>query len=407
MPLHPFEFRIASLWPPDEWRDVTVVVAVSGGADSVALLRAVAALKTDGSGRLCAAHFNHKLRPDADEDQRFVADLCNHLGLSCEIGDCRDGKLLTASGDGIELAARRSRYDFLKHAAGRLGARFVLAAHTADDQAETILHRVVRGTGVSGLGGMSRCRRLGHATLLRPLLGVRRAELREYLRDIGQAFREDPSNADRRFTRNRIRHELLPLLERHYNSGVAEALLRLGNLAADVQKVIENQVNLLAQKAVKLENGAAVEIDCSALSGQPRHLVRELLMLVWRGQSWPLQAMGFDEWDQLAQMILTDGEPLLPSPLPGEGPGVRACGKFSLPAPASGEGPVVRAYDKTLLPSPVSGEGPGVRAVDKSLPSPLPGEGPGVRAASKKFFPGNVQAELLNGLLCLKKIESL
>jgi tRNA(Ile)-lysidine synthase len=304
MSLHPFETRLAALWPPDEWRDLTVLAAVSGGGDSVALLRAAAALKTGGAGRLCVAHFNHKLRPEAEDDERFVTTLCKDLGLSCETGFYDVRQLAENTGEGIEPAARRARYDFLKETAGRLGARFVLTAHTADDQAETILHRIVRGTGIAGLSGMSRSRPLGHATLLRPLLGVRRRELEEYLRDIGQPFREDSSNADRRFTRNRIRHELLPLLTRHYNSAVADALLRLGSLAADVQAVIDDLVDQLRERAVKFENKSAVEIDAASLAGQPPYLLRELLALIWRRQSWPLQAMGFVQWDQLARMLL-------------------------------------------------------------------------------------------------------
>ncbi|MGD0653026.1 MAG: tRNA lysidine(34) synthetase TilS [Thermoguttaceae bacterium] len=304
MSLHPFETRLAALWPPDEWRDLTVLAAVSGGADSVALLRAVAALKTGGAGRLCVAHFNHKLRDEAEDDERFVVALCKQLGLSCETGFGHVAQLAADASEGIEPAARRARYEFLKETAGRLGARFVLTAHTADDQAETILHRIVRGTGIAGLAGMSRTRRLGHATLLRPLLSVRRRELEEYLRDIGQPFREDSSNADRRFTRNRIRHELLPLLGRQYNSAVADALLRLGSLAADVQGVIDELVDQLHQRAVKFENKSAVEIDTAQLAGQPPHLLRELLALVWRRQSWPMRSMGFVQWDQLARMLL-------------------------------------------------------------------------------------------------------
>jgi len=281
-----------------------VLAAVSGGADSVALLRAVAALKTGGAGRLCVAHFNHKLRDEAEDDERFVVALCKQLGLSCETGFGHVAQLAADASEGIEPAARRARYEFLKETAGRLGARFVLTAHTADDQAETILHRIVRGTGIAGLAGMSRTRRLGHATLLRPLLSVRRRELEEYLRDIGQPFREDSSNADRRFTRNRIRHELLPLLGRQYNSAVADALLRLGSLAADVQGVIDELVDQLHQRAVKFENKSAVEIDTAQLAGQPPHLLRELLALVWRRQSWPMRSMGFVQWDQLARMLL-------------------------------------------------------------------------------------------------------
>ncbi|MGA2059330.1 MAG: tRNA lysidine(34) synthetase TilS [Thermoguttaceae bacterium] len=303
MPLHLFETRLACLWPPEQWLDLTVLLAVSGGADSVALLRAMAALKTGGLGRLCVAHFNHKLRDQADDDQHFVVSLCKQLGLSCETGCCDVAQLAAGTGEGIEPAARRARYDFLKDTAGRLGARFVLTAHTADDQAETILHRIVRGTGISGLAGMSRSRRLGHATLLRPLLGVRRRELEAYLHVIGQPFREDPSNADRRFTRNRIRHGLLPLLARQYNSAVSDALLRLGSLAADVQAVIDGLVDQLYERAVKFENSNSVEINAALLAGQAPYLLRELLVCVWRRQSWPMRAMGFTQWDQLARLL--------------------------------------------------------------------------------------------------------
>ena len=145
---------------------MTVLAAVSGGADSVALLRAVAALKTGGAGRLCVAHFNHKLRDQADEDQQFVVALCKQIGLSCETGASDVAQLAANEGEGIEPAARRARYEFLKQAAGRVGARFVLTAHTADDQAETILHRIIRGTGIAGLAGMSRSRRLGQCHAL-------------------------------------------------------------------------------------------------------------------------------------------------------------------------------------------------------------------------------------------------
>ena len=303
MTLHPLEKRFADSWPPEQWQDLTVLLAVSGGADSVALLRAMVALKTGGIGRLCIAHFNHKLRDDAGDDQRFVVDLCKQFGISCETGFGDVAGLSASASEGIEETARRARYDFLQETAGRLGARFVVTAHTADDQAETILHRIVRGTGIAGLAGMPRSRPFGPATLLRPLLNVRRRELEKYLCDIGQPFRDDPSNADCRFTRNRIRHELLPLLAEQYNSGVADALLRLGSLAGEVQRVVEGLVEEIREQAVLFENETTVEIDAAALAGRLRYLLRELLVLIWRRKSWPMQAMGFVQWDQLAGML--------------------------------------------------------------------------------------------------------
>src|SRR3569623_1408931 len=165
-----FERRLAEDWAPSDWSDLTVLVAVSGGADSVALLRGMAALRRSGPGRLIVAHFNHALRAAAAEDERFVVELCRELGLVCEVGRSRVAERAAECGDGVEAAARHARYEFLQATADRLGARYVATAHTADDQAETILHRILRGTGLAGLSGMSRSRPLGQAVpLLRPM----------------------------------------------------------------------------------------------------------------------------------------------------------------------------------------------------------------------------------------------
>jgi len=302
--IHRLEADLAADWPPDAWQDVTVLLAVSGGADSVALLRAMSALKTGGEGRLCAAHLNHRLRDEQSQaDEAFVVELCRRLEIACEVG--RAEVRLSASQDreGLEEAARKARYQFLEKTAARLGARYVVTAHTADDQAETILHRILRGTGIGGLCGMPRIRLLGPAvTLIRPMLGLRRAKLLAYLDDLGQPYRSDASNDDIRYTRNRIRHRLLPHLARHFNTGVVDALLRLAALAAEVQNVVELLVDEVSQQCVSVQGPDKVQLDLAALSSQPRYVVRELLMAVWRKQSWPMQAMGFAEWDLLGEM---------------------------------------------------------------------------------------------------------
>jgi len=252
-------------------------------------------------GRICVAHLNHQLRPDADADERFVVDLCSRLGVPCEVGRVVLEPEV-CSNIGLEAAARSARYRFLEEAAGRLGARFVVTAHTADDQAETILHRILRGTGVRGLAGMARARRLGHATLLRPLLGVRRDELRAYLDAIGQPCRDDRSNLDMRFTRNRIRRGLLPRLERQYNREVVESLLRLGVLAGEATGVIDLLVDEQFDRCVVLDGRNAARIALDAVAGRPRHLVREMFMILWRRMDWPLRSMGFVQWEGLCDL---------------------------------------------------------------------------------------------------------
>lgn len=311
--LHGFERQLALHWPPMAWRDVTVVVAVSGGADSVALLRGLVALKCGGEGRLIAAHLNHALRGEqSDADEAFVVELSRRLALPCHVGHAAVEQMAAEAGDGLEAAARAARYAFLEQTAAELGARYVATAHTADDQAETILHRIVRGTGIAGLAGIERARPLGHATLIRPLLAARRSEVLEYLDALDQPYRQDASNADLGFTRNRIRHELLPRLAKDFNPNVVDALLRLAFLAAETQAVIDAQVQRLLPRCLVDEGSTTVRIALAPLAGQPRHLVRELLMAVWRRQGWPLQAMGYAQWEALAEMAMAQREAEIP-----------------------------------------------------------------------------------------------
>lgn len=301
------EEMLMSAWPREAWADVSVLVAVSGGADSVAMVRALTALKRGGEGRLVVAHFNHRFRgEESDGDERFVCGLAGDLGLGFKWGRFERGES-EASSEGLEEAARSRRYQFLTDVAEEVGARYVVCAHTADDQIETILHRIVRGTGIAGLAGMPRCRRLSQAvTLIRPLLGVRRAELVNYLESLGQSYREDSSNLDRRFTRNRIRHDLLPYLAEHYNRAVGEALLRLGCLAGEAQGVVDELVRELMMDGVVDEAQGAALVRRGKMRGQPDYLVREVLMAIWRSRSWPLQSMGFEEWDLLVQMLRSE-----------------------------------------------------------------------------------------------------
>ncbi len=310
--MHQFEFAVEQSWPPASWRDVPVVVGVSGGPDSVALLRALHAIATPGKAGLIAAHFNHGLRPEAQHDEQFVRDLCEKLSLRCEVGS---GSITPRGGEGLESAARKARYTFLKQVAHDCGARYVAVAHTADDQAETVLHRILRGTGIAGVRGMPRVRPLSHATsLIRPLLAVSRADVRQYLADIGQPYCEDATNADPRFTRSRIRHELMPMLQERFNPQVVEALLRLSQAATGTQQFVETLVEQLHGRAVtrssptQLEVTCKVELDCRALMEQPRHLVRELFVALWKEQVWPQQRMAFSHWDALADLAL-NGKP--------------------------------------------------------------------------------------------------
>jgi tRNA(Ile)-lysidine synthase len=324
-PLHSLLTKLAAAWPRERWHDVTVLVAVSGGADSVALARALAEVQPRGEGRLILAHFNHRLRgAESDADQAFVESLANQLGLKIVIGLAPESPPLPLSPPPsqpptAEAALRGLRYVFLEQAANQTGARYVATAHTADDQVETVLHNLLRGTGLAGLAGIPRLRQLTLATtLIRPLLDVTRAEVLDYLRSLGQPFREDSSNQTLDYTRNRLRHELLPLLERDFNPRVREALLRLSKIAGQTGELLDQQAEALLRFAARPVPGG-VELDLANFEGTHPALVRHVLLLIWQRQGWPLQDMSAERWEQLLALARAPAPP--PQMFPG---GIRA-----------------------------------------------------------------------------------
>lgn len=196
-----------------------MLVGVSGGPDSVALLDALVRL----GHRPHVCHLNHRLRgKESDGDAKFVRQLAEQYSLPVTI------KTQKVAGD--ENACRQARLAFFEQVAKKTGITTIALAHTADDQVETFLMRLIRGAGVTGLGAISAERTIGKLRVIRPLLNVSRAEVLKYLNAHGLKYRLDSSNADRRFLRNRIRHELLPLLERDYNPGIRDALRRTAEI---------------------------------------------------------------------------------------------------------------------------------------------------------------------------------
>lgn len=197
-----------------------VIAAVSGGADSVCLLHILLEIGVPVSG---IAHFNHKLRgEDSDLDERFVSDLAKRLGLPFFRAEGVPGK------GNLEQEARKARREFFVSLTREGVGDRVALGHTRDDQAETVLFRVLRGSGLAGLAGVHPVTRDG---FVRPMIGITRSQVLEYLQSRGLKWREDASNRDLRFARNRIRHELLPQLARDWNPRIVDALANLADLA--------------------------------------------------------------------------------------------------------------------------------------------------------------------------------
>ncbi len=214
-----------------------VGVAVSGGADSVALLRALVELRAELGIVLSVVHFNHKLRgEESEQDERFVAELAAKFDLPFHRGEAETRNFAREEALSIEAAARELRYAFFGKLLKNGLFDKIATAHTLDDQAETVLLRVFRGTGTSGLAGILPTLKVGEGAVIRPLLSTKRTEIVQYLRELDQPWREDISNSDTAFTRNRLRHELLPQIERDFNPNVIDALANLAEIARGEDK---------------------------------------------------------------------------------------------------------------------------------------------------------------------------
>jgi tRNA(Ile)-lysidine synthase len=285
-----------------------MTVAVSGGPDSVAMLRAIVSVRPGQT--LVVAHLNHQLRGDeSDADEAFVRKLQEQISADLRppamlrVKRCNVAELAGEAGTNLEATARRLRYDWLSEVAVETSSRWIATGHTADDQAETVLHHLLRGTGLRGLRGIAAMRELGPgASVIRPLLDVSRAEVERFLAGIGQQSREDCSNQDLRYTRNRIRHSLLPLLEEQYNPAIRTILGRLAEQASNVFADLESKASALLHSAELPPAGRLRILDRRNLVSAPSLVVREALHLLWEREGWPLAEMDFDHWRTLEKV---------------------------------------------------------------------------------------------------------
>ncbi len=273
-----------------------ILAAVSGGGDSMALLHLLA--EHLPPGRLAVAHVNHRTRGKAsDRDEALVRRTARSLGLACLVARLPRTKL-RPSEDGLRNARYRALGGSL---AKRFRASHIALAHTADDQAETILLRLVRGTGLGGLSGIPETRPLGKIGLARPLLKIPKAELIRYLDRHHIRFAEDASNRDLTYARNRIRHKVLPELKR-LNPRTTEALLRLSSQAAEAEDFLKKASRREAGKLIR-RRGRSVRVDLKGM----QHLHPALRPLLWQEAcGTPLEA------DHLKALETLRGETSLP-----------------------------------------------------------------------------------------------
>ena len=270
-----------------EWRklklpltNTPITIAVSGGADSTALLLAVQELINAGKLSITpvVAHLDHGLRKTSRKDSRWVAQLVKSLGYKSVIGRAKVAEEAEKTDDNLEQAARVARYDFLERTAKRYKSGFVLTAHTMDDQAETVLMRLMRGSSGAGLGGMQSSRPLardGEIQLVRPLLWARRSQTEDYCQKRRINFLQDEMNQDERFSRVKVRKQLLPLMH-SFNNKVVEAISRTATLLTEDGAVLFNNADALLKAARESETETG-QLNVKVLADAPAALRRRAL----------------------------------------------------------------------------------------------------------------------------------
>ncbi|HET6979747.1 MAG TPA: tRNA lysidine(34) synthetase TilS [Pyrinomonadaceae bacterium] len=287
-----------------EWRklklplsDETLIVAVSGGADSTALLLALEELKRYEKlhHTICVAHLDHRLRKSSAQDAKWVSELAAKLGFKSVIGRSKVAEDARTEGDNLEQAARKARYSFLQKTAKKFSATYVLTAHTMDDQAETVLLRLMRGSAGFGLGGMEAIRPLADDSsiqLVRPLLWARRIDTEDYCRIRKIKFLSDEMNDDLSFARVKVRKQLLPLMQ-SFNNRIVEAISRTATQLREDGAVLFNDSDaLLRRAAVSNEESRGINetkrhaLYVKVLANAPAALRRRAL------RQWLSQARG-------------------------------------------------------------------------------------------------------------------
>lgn len=284
-------------------RGDTVIVGVSGGPDSVALTYVLHALQYEIGFHLHIAHYNHHLRRSANADQKFVESLAEKLNVPCSVGHWKDPKALKKGS--IEEAARNHRFRFLNQLAKKINAYAVVLAHTEDDLAETVLMRILRGTGLQGLRGILPRRELDNVCFVRPLLNVKKETILTFLKRKNISFRIDPTNHQTKFFRNKIRLELMPLLAKKYNHNIQGLLTNLANNAGTDFDYLEKQAQKLFEKHTKCAaDKTNVRIDLKVFSAQHPSLKRMLVRMgiqLLKGNTNRLTLTHFHEIEDLLE----------------------------------------------------------------------------------------------------------
>ena len=280
-----------------------VLIAVSGGADSVALAYALHFLRRQYRLSLTLAHLNHGIRGGAaDQDMNFVKELAWRLGLYCALGKVDVPRMARVRGVSLEMAAREARYDFLERVAREIRANCVATAHTADDQVETVFLKMARGVGPQGIGGIPYCTDRHGIRIIRPCRDVTHSEAVRFLRRYGLIWREDKSNSDMTFLRNRVRHQVLPLLESRLNPQIRRAILRMAELLREENEWLDSIARRLWNECVERAKRDKLNVD--KLNRLPLAARRRVLRLWLVSGGVDADQLGFETIENIERLLV-------------------------------------------------------------------------------------------------------
>jgi len=259
-------------------RGDTIIVGTSGGPDSTALTYILHKLQYEIGFHLHIAHFNHQIHRQANKDQEFVEHLARHLNVPCTTKNWKPSeKPIKGS---LEDAARQQRFKFFRQLSKKINAKSVVLAHTKDDLAETILMRIIRGTGLQGLCGILPIREMNGICYIRPLLNIPKNDILAFLKKNRISFRTDPTNAQKEFFRNKVRLELIPLLTKNYNQNITDLLTNLANtMNIDFACLDEQARKLFLNLAKCPANRKSVRFDLKSFRKQHPSMQRMLVRI--------------------------------------------------------------------------------------------------------------------------------
>jgi tRNA(Ile)-lysidine synthase len=369
------------LWRPGD----TILAAVSGGPDSTALLHLLWRLSGECGFALAAAHVNHGFRGEESErEAAFVRRLCEELGVPLDAVEYDLPSYIEETGMNAQAAAREKRYAFLRLAAARRGASRIALAHHADDQAETVLMRLLRGAGTSGIAGMPMKRREGNVELIRPLLRISKLELLQYCAREGLVYWEDSSNRKTVYFRNAVRLEILPFLER-YNPNVSASLVRLAEISRAEDDYLARETERAMAGSVRRERDGFA-MDRKAFLGLHVALQRRLITLILIYLGVENGSIPFERIDAIREAA-AEGSPT--SSVIEAGRGVRFLREYDMlrwTKAGAAEGAAGFAYEATEetgeLAVPEAGGRLVFRRIRREAGQPLPGPEPDSRRAA-------------------------